>query len=63
MKKVSAIKIDNIKDSFESRVSVVKIDVQGAELKVLKGAIQVIEKDRPTIIFEHEDRYHKNLTK
>ena len=33
----------------------IKIDVQGVELQTLKGASQIIDKDRPILIFEHED--------
>jgi FkbM family methyltransferase len=35
-------------------VSVIKIDVQGYELNVLKGALTVLEESRPCIIFEYE---------
>lgn len=57
---VQAIKIDSISDQFKKPISVIKIDVQGAELNVLKGSLQTIKRDRPMVIFEHEDRYHKN---
>ncbi len=40
------------------RVSFIKIDVQGYEENVLKGAIKLIEKDRPVVVFEQNDRYH-----
>jgi len=33
-------------------VSLVKIDVQGAELRVIKGALQLIERDRPALLVE-----------
>jgi len=35
--------------------TVVKIDVEGAEMEVLKGMIQTIEKYRPIIIYELDD--------
>jgi FkbM family methyltransferase len=34
------------------RVDVMKVDVEGAELAVLKGAAQTIQREKPTIIFE-----------
>lgn len=42
------------------RVSFIKIDVQGFESKVLKGALGLIEKNRPVIIFEHSDQYYEH---
>jgi FkbM family methyltransferase len=37
------------------RVSVVKIDVEGAEVGVVRGASRLIERDRPFIVFEEND--------
>lgn len=34
-------------------ISLIKIDVEGAEYQVLKGATGILEKQRPVIIFEH----------
>ncbi|MCZ2442868.1 MAG: FkbM family methyltransferase [Flavobacteriales bacterium] len=34
-------------------IDLIKIDVEGAELQVLEGAIEIIEKNKPIIIFEH----------
>lgn len=34
-------------------ISLMKIDVEGAELQVLRGGAQTIRKSRPVIIFEH----------
>ncbi len=42
------------------RVSLIKIDVQGYETKVLEGAIALIEKDKPVIIYEHFEGYYSN---
>lgn len=44
--------LDNILDSNQ-RVSLIKIDVEGAELQVLVGAKNIIKRDKPIIIFEY----------
>lgn len=40
-----------------SRVDVVKADVEGAELAVLRGASAVLGRDRPVLLLEVEDRH------
>ena len=46
--------------SPQLNVSAIKIDTQGFELQVLKGAKGIIEKCRPFIILEIEDIYQKS---
>jgi FkbM family methyltransferase len=36
------------------KISFIKIDVEGAELQVLRGAENVLKRDHPVIVFEHE---------
>ena len=43
--------LDKLK--LESTINVIKIDVEGFELDVLKGAINTIKKDKPNLIIEH----------
>ncbi len=55
--------IDNIVKKFCKRLPVtfIKIDVEGAEVEVIEGALTTIKKYRPTIIFESFKR--ENLEK
>lgn len=43
-------KLDDLLDG--ARVDAMKIDVEGAELGVLRGAVAIVARDRPTIMFE-----------
>lgn len=36
----------------DTRIDFIKIDVEGAEFDVLKGAKKILEKNKPTIVFE-----------
>ncbi len=49
---------DHVKENL--RVSLIKIDVQGYETKVLEGAVTLIEKDKPVIIYEHFEGYYSD---
>jgi len=45
-------------DSLElDRVDLIKIDVQGADLRAMKGCRSTIQQHRPTIIFEYEPSF------
>ena len=52
---------DHLKDS--RTVSFIKIDVQGFENDVFEGAWELIERDRPAIVFEHSDQYYDDPNK
>ncbi len=58
------VKTDTL-DSFtkEKNITpdVIKIDVEGHELSVLKGAESFIQKHHPTLIIEIEQRHHKDI--
>lgn len=43
-----------------SRVEVIKMDVEGAELGALRGAIETLESFRPTLLMELSDRHLRN---
>jgi len=46
-----------------ANVSLIKIDVQGHELKVLQGGIETLSKFKPTVIIEIDNRFEKDECK
>ncbi len=42
-------------------VRLIKIDTEGADIRVLKGAQRLIERDRPTIVLEFSPRWIAQL--
>ncbi len=54
---VPAISIDDNFANSNAPILLIKVDTQGTELEVLESASKTIEKFRPVIIFELEDRY------
>lgn len=52
---VEVVALDHVFKGSERNISLIKIDVQGFELEVLKGAKELIRTHRPYILFEHED--------
>ena len=58
-KTVSSIRIDDLQ--FKKKISFMKIDVQGMDLKVLKGSKKTILKHKMPIIFEYEDIFEKKF--
>ncbi len=47
---------DVVSENPLSRLDVIKIDVEGAELKLLRGAAATLQRFRPLILFEASDR-------
>lgn len=37
----------------DTPVSLLKVDVEGGELGVFEGGLEMLRRDRPTIVFEH----------
>jgi hypothetical protein len=48
---VSQIKLDDLVPTLK-HVDFIKIDVEGAELEVLKGALELIGRNKPVLIIE-----------
>lgn len=53
--------LDNFTKEKNIIPDVIKIDVEGHELSVLKGAENFINKNHPTLIIEIEQRHHKDI--
>lgn len=53
--------LDNFAREKKIIPDLIKIDVEGHELSVLKGAENFISKHHPTLIIEIEQRHHKNI--
>lgn len=45
-------RLDDIVDP-QRKVDFIKIDVEGAELQVLRGATAMLQRDHPVVVFEH----------
>lgn len=56
---VQRARLDSV---IDEDVSFVKIDVEGHELKVLQGALDLIERCRPVFLVEAEERHHPGAT-
>jgi len=57
-----SVKLDNFVDDYE-KVDIIKIDVEGAELEVLKGARQFFNKFKPIVFLEiHSSPQNGSIT-
>jgi FkbM family methyltransferase len=54
---VEAITLDSLFADRQDAVGFIKIDVEGHELAVLNGASEVIQKHRPILLIEAEERH------
>jgi FkbM family methyltransferase len=58
---VHQVKVKTLDEyEFSDRVGFIKIDVEGHEESVLKGAMKLIKKDCPSLLIEVEERHKKN---
>ena len=54
---VESQKLDNF--NFANRISFIKIDVEGHEMEVIKGAEKTIKNNKPILLVEIEEQYTK----
>ncbi len=54
MQHVECIKLDELSELHAHKIALLKIDVEGFELNVLKGAADIIQKHRPAIYLEND---------
>ncbi len=57
--KVALQKLDDVIDP-DTPVGFIKIDVEGAEYEVLRGAVETIRRCRPILLFEHAKLHNEN---
>lgn len=58
LQKVEVKSLDDLDLNFQ-RLDFIKIDVEGNEMQTLRGARKTIEKFRPILMIEMEQRHHK----
>lgn len=56
----SIVVLNNDIIKIEKKISIIKIDVEGAELMVIEGIIEIFERDRPYILIEILPVYDNN---
>lgn len=49
---IPALTVDGLRSATGRTVTLIKIDVQGAEMRVLEGAVSVLTSDRPALFIE-----------
>jgi FkbM family methyltransferase len=57
--KVKMVSLDDYFADEKSRISAIKMDVEGHELSVFRGAIKVLLKHSPLLVFECENRHQR----
>ncbi len=55
-KRIAIRRLDGVADIASREIGLIKIDVEGNELSVLKGAAETIKRCKPIVIFEQQQR-------
>jgi len=58
---VLSCNLDSLK--FDNKISLIKMDIEENEIKVLNGALSTIKQNMPTIIIESFDAHYPNVEK
>jgi FkbM family methyltransferase len=59
---VPVVTLDEYFEGCEGRIGAVKIDVEGHELAVLRGAVGILSRHKPVVVLECETRHLTNAT-
>ncbi len=59
---ISSMKLDDLEHLSDEKISMIKIDVEQHEYEVMDGASNLIEKNQPVLIFEHNIETSKKQT-
>lgn len=58
---VETVTLDSHFQGRNQAIALMKIDVEGHELEVFKGAEKILKEDQPLLLFECEQRHHRDL--
>ena len=54
------VKTKKLDELVKDNIGFIKIDVEGHETEVIKGSIELIKRNKPTLLVEIEERHTKN---
>ena len=55
--KIATVSLDDFFHDYQGRIAAIKVDVEGHELAVFRGARQLLLQHAPVLIFEAENRH------
>jgi hypothetical protein len=47
------VRLGRLDDIVDKPIHLIKIDVEGAELQVLRGGLKILQTNKPYVVFEH----------